>query len=599
MRLSRIEIENFKGIGSTQVIDLKPITLLFGPNSAGKSTILQSLHYLREILERRNADPDQTIAGGLIDLGGFATLVHGHDLNRAIQLKVCIDLKDDQGSERLPLNSGVSLGDPDFINLGIRYLVGENTELKEYAVVQDIALGLEVRWSDLLQTPYVAKALVEIDGAAVAELQSPAQQGRGHLTAFNFAHPLLQAASDPDNLLDPADEPFVSDQAEDQAGFVGDPFSTPLGSEIWELSRETSADATENEKVEFRVAVESVLGALPDLDRALSLDLVEVDNNVIRQRYARGANIVRLNKEGERAFADEYEVERRRRAGLTSLLDELVLGPMRIVRDYLRAMTYVGPLREIPTRKYRPRLSPDESRWAQGLAAWDLIYTDPSSRLLEEVNTWLGGEERLNTGYHLEKSQFKEIPVPGRFHQLFERGLSEDDLGELQELYATLGGRSEIALRDFNKGIIVAPSDVGVGISQMIPVIVACVRDQEGILAIEQPELHVHPAIQVGLGDLFIHAVRAQEYGLSSRKALLVETHSEHIMLRLLRRIRETTENAVPPGAVGLSANDLSVIYVESADEGVRFRPLRVDPEGEFIDRWPKGFFEERGEELF
>jgi AAA domain, putative AbiEii toxin, Type IV TA system/AAA ATPase domain len=597
MRLSRVEIENFKGIGATQVIDLKPITLLFGPNSAGKSTILQSLRYLREILERRNADPDQTIAGGLIDLGGFATLVHGHDLNHAIRLKVCIDLQDDQGSERLPLNSGGSLGASDFSNLGIRYLVGENTELKEYAVVQDVALGLEVRWSDLLQAPYVAKALVEINGEAVAELHSPAQQGRAHLTAFNFAHPLLQAATDPDDLLDPADEPLVSDQPDDQVGFVSDPFSKPLGSEIWELSRETSADATENEKVEFRIAVESVLGALPDLDRSLSLDLVEIDGNVIRQRYARGANIVRLNKEGERAVADEYEVERRRRAGLTSLLDELVLGPMRIVRDYLGAMTYVGPLREIPTRKYRPRLSPDESRWAQGLAAWDLLYTDLSGGLLEEVNAWLGGEDRLCTGYRLEKFQFKEIPVPGRFHLLFDRGLSEDDLGELQELYATLSGRSEIGLRDFDKGIIVAPSDVGVGISQMIPVIVACVRDQEGILAIEQPELHVHPAVQVGLGDLFIHAVREKVYGAG--KALLVETHSEHIMLRLLRRIRETTENAVPPGAVGLSANDLSVIYVESTDEGVRFRPLQVDSEGEFVDRWPMGFFEERAKELF
>lgn len=76
MRLTRIEIENFKGIGSRQKIDLRPITLLFGPNSAGKSTILQALHYLREILERGNVDPDRTIAGGLIDLGGFATLVH-------------------------------------------------------------------------------------------------------------------------------------------------------------------------------------------------------------------------------------------------------------------------------------------------------------------------------------------------------------------------------------------------------------------------------------------------------------------------------------------------------------------------------------------
>ena len=57
MRLSRIEIENFKGIGTAQVIDLKPITLLFGPNSWGKSTTLQALRYLPEIIERRNADP--------------------------------------------------------------------------------------------------------------------------------------------------------------------------------------------------------------------------------------------------------------------------------------------------------------------------------------------------------------------------------------------------------------------------------------------------------------------------------------------------------------------------------------------------------------
>lgn len=599
MKLSRIEIENFKGIGAAQVIDLKPITLLFGPNSAGKSTILQSLHYVREILERRNADPDQTIAGGLIDLGGFATLVHGHDLNRAIKLKVCIDLRDDQGSERLPLNSGGSLGDPNFRNLGIRYLVGENTELKEYAVVQEIALGIEVRWSDLLEAPFVAKASVEIDGSAVAELHSPAQQGRAHLTAFNFAHPLLQAATDPDDDADFVEE--VIDELDEDAeeGDLGDPFSTPIGNEIWELSRETSADATENETVEFRIALETVLGALPDLDRPLGLDLVEIDQSLIRQRDAAGAAILRLTDEGERAATDEYELERRRRAGLSALLDELVLGPIRIVRDYLSAMTYVGPLREIPSRKYRPRLSPDESRWARGLAAWDLLYTDPSGKLLEEVNAWLGGEERLKTGYRLEKFQYKEVPVPSRFHQLFERGLSEDDLGELQDLYATLSGRSEIALRDFEKGIIVSPSDVGVGISQMIPVIVGCLRNQQGILAIEQPELHVHPAIQVGLGDLFIQAIQKSQSIFGPGKTLLVETHSEHIMLRLLRRIREASENEVPPGMIGLSPDDLAVIYVESTTNGVRFRPLRVDREGDFIDRWPRGFFEERAEELF
>src|SRR6516165_8098323 len=114
MRISQIEVENFKGIGDRQTIQLKPITLLFGANSVGKSTILQALHYLREILERANIDPDVTIAGGLMDLGGFATLVHNHELHRAVWLKVTIDLLDEQGADALPLNSGVSFGDPEF-----------------------------------------------------------------------------------------------------------------------------------------------------------------------------------------------------------------------------------------------------------------------------------------------------------------------------------------------------------------------------------------------------------------------------------------------------------------------------------------------------
>ncbi len=559
MRLSRIEIENFKGIGTAQVIDLKPITLLFGPNSAGKSTILQSLHYLREILERRNADPDQTIAGGLIDLGGFATLVHGHDLGRTIVIKVEIDGVDGHGAERLPLNSGASLTAAEFESLPIRYLVGENTDLKDYAVVQSIGVSLSISWSELLAGPYVSAITVRMDSADIATITSSAQSGQAILSKFNFDHPLFRCFRDVDEPREPEEE-LSRD---------------PLADEILDLSRQMSR-TNDLQLHDYRIGVETLLGALPDLSRPMVSDLRDPE-------------------------VKKFELESRtpRVRGLNALMDELIVGPLRLVRDYLSAMTYVGPLREIPSRKYRPRLSPDESRWAQGLAAWDLLYTDPSGKLLEEVNAWLGGEERLKTGYRLEKFQFKEVPVPSRFHQLFERGLSEDDLGELQDLYATLSGRSEIALRDFERGIIVAPSDVGVGISQMIPVIVGCLRSQQGILAIEQPELHVHPAIQVGLGDLFIQAVQKSESIFGPGKTLLVETHSEHIMLRLLRRIREMSENELPPGMIGLSPDDLAVIYVENTDDGVRFRPLRVDREGDFIDRWPRGFFEERAEELF
>lgn len=564
MRLTRIEIENFKGIGSRQQIDLRPITLLFGPNSAGKSTILQALHYLREILERGNVDPDRTIAGGLIDLGGFATLVHNHELDRTVTLKVVLDLSDEQGSDGLPLNAGLSIGDPEFSELLVRYLVGESDEYRDYAIVQEVGLEVDIRWSALEQAPYVSRLAIEMDGEPLAAIVSPPAEGRAQLTDFKFAHPLLQRAVLPDDMPEDGDEDFAA--------------GSPLEDEIWSLAREAAADRSTPDipDDQLRIAVGTRLGALPRLDRDLILDIRDPD-------------------------VKKAELEERtpRVNGLRALLSEMVLGPVRLVRDHLMQMTYIGPLREIPSRSYRPQVTPDEARWAQGLAAWDLLYNDRRGELMAEVNWWLSGEERLRTTYRLERVEFKEIPVPSAMHQMFERGLNEDDIAELQELYLNLATRTEIALRDFEKGILVAPGDVGVGISQMVPVIVASLRKQDGVLGIEQPELHVHPAIQVGMGDLFIKAGAADQDRLLSGKTLIIETHSEHIMLRLLRRVREQTDGEVPPGMLGLTPDDLSVIYVEASVEGVRFRPLRVSPDGDFVDRWPHGFFAERAEELF
>ena len=560
MRLRRIEVENFKGIGQCQVIDLKPITLLFGPNSAGKTTILQALHYLREILERRNINPDVTIAGGLTDLGGFPTLVHNYELDRPVRIKVTLDLDGDEGiDEDLPLNSGIHRGDPEFLELPIRYLLGDSTEFKDNALVMEIALEVELRWSDLEHAAYVSRLGVELDGKHLVEIVSPPQEGRALLTDFDFAHPLLRRLIEPD----------ADDGGED---------SSPLEDEIWSLAREVALDLSMPDTPEdkLRIAVDTECGALPDLDRELKLDIRDPDVKKV-----------------------ELEEHTPRAIGLRRLLSEIVLGPARLVRDYLGEMTYIGPLREIPTRSYRPQATPDEARWAHGLAAWDLLYGDRRGELVNEVNAWISDEKRLNTGYRLELVEFKEVPIPSVFHQFFERGLNGDDIDELQELYGDLKMRKRIALRDVDKGIIVAPSDVGVGISQMVPVVVSALRNQHGVLAIEQPELHVHPAIQVGIGDLFIYAVRPDPDRLLDDKTLLVETHSEHIILRLLRRIREMTEHELPPGTLGLEAENLAVVYVENRDDGVRFRPLAIDKDGEFVDRWPQGFFEERAGELF
>ena len=62
--ITGISIENFKGIRDRVKLDFRPITLLFGGNSAGKSTILHALHYAREVFERHELSPNFTASGG-------------------------------------------------------------------------------------------------------------------------------------------------------------------------------------------------------------------------------------------------------------------------------------------------------------------------------------------------------------------------------------------------------------------------------------------------------------------------------------------------------------------------------------------------------
>ncbi|HGY54550.1 MAG TPA: hypothetical protein ENK44_02500, partial [Caldithrix abyssi] len=92
--ITKIYLENFKSIKDRQVIELKPITLLFGPNSAGKSTVIQALHYMREILLRQNFNADRTMYGGdVIDLGGFRNLVYNHDISLPIVMRFDLNLE--------------------------------------------------------------------------------------------------------------------------------------------------------------------------------------------------------------------------------------------------------------------------------------------------------------------------------------------------------------------------------------------------------------------------------------------------------------------------------------------------------------------------
>ncbi|MGX9606742.1 AAA family ATPase [Acinetobacter sp. T63] len=142
---------------------------------------------------------------------------------------------------------------------------------------------------------------------------------------------------------------------------------------------------------------------------------------------------------------------------------------------------------------------------------------------------------------------------------------------------------------DQQNDISVEPNEIGTGVSQLMPLIVAAITQKSGLVACEQPELHLHPRVQVAIGDLLSQNTEHVNY--------LIETHSEHLILRLRRRIRQNTDNELPVGLKAFSHNEVVINYLEPSKDGVQVRRIRMDEDGEFRQPWPNGFFHERLDE--
>lgn len=267
--------------------------------------------------------------------------------------------------------------------------------------------------------------------------------------------------------------------------------------------------------------------------------------------------------------------------------------PGQLLARELEVCRYIGPLRKIPDRGHQAPRSPDSSRWANGIAAWDSLCKCTET-FLATTSEWLGQPDRLGTGYSIERTRFKEVDVDGFIVKALSEESTLDEMTFAIDAFNDLPQKTRLEFLDENSHVRVEPKDIAVGITQLVPVIVAALADHGGICLMEQPELHNHPAVEVGLGDLFISTIKSD-----GRCRHILETHGEHLILRMLRRIRQTTDEMLPDGHPGLNPDSVAVYHVSRSEDGVNLKPLRIDESGEFLDSWPKGFFDERAEELF
>lgn len=222
---------------------------------------------------------------------------------------------------------------------------------------------------------------------------------------------------------------------------------------------------------------------------------------------------------------------------------------------------HLGPLREDPKRQYP---------WS-GNAPGDVGRR--GERTIEAILAARESAQRRNVKYRSPTKSFEEMVA----WWLQELGLifsfRVEEVGNESGLFRVFVKRSA----DSVETLI---TDVGFGVSQILPVITLLYYAPAGsTILIEQPEIHLHPSVQAGLADLFISATKTRDI------QIVVESHSEHFLNRLMRRI---AEEETPYGSI--SEEDVALYFCENKAGKSHISPLEVNLFGG-IENWPKDFF--------
>lgn len=225
-----------------------------------------------------------------------------------------------------------------------------------------------------------------------------------------------------------------------------------------------------------------------------------------------------------------------------------------------RSLHYVGPLRTKAERLYS---------WT-GIEPESVGYAGENT-----VVAILAAQGRkISLGYKRRTKPLEEIIAL----KLKEMGLIEDF-----KVNPISKQRQEYEVRVKTKGSHdwVDLPDVGVGVSQVLPVLVQCFYAPHGsIIIMEQPEIHLHPSAQAALADVMIDVINSRENGADRNIQLIIETHSEHFLRRLQRRI---AEDVVPQKKV-------SAYFADITKTPATLETLQIDIFGHILN-WPENFF--------
>lgn len=569
MPLSKLIVGGFKSIREPTEIPIAPLTLLFGPNSAGKTTVLQAMQELKRRLDEPSADRRFSLSAALVRFAEPASYLHQ---------PAGTDTLDGKGS--VPLVLGFEI---------------DQFEANETSFDRDLDKNLEIAMDvyHSINETKVCLRFHEIWGGAEFLTSLAVDDETLLVLASSKILPQLDGQLSKEvDLLPPSArrgrKPNRS--ATNDLGGV----RINVNHALWKRS---------NSVTQVRELVAIAERAAPPLGELLTfrdgwLTLLTITQPLSCFPWS-DANPSLINlgdliedSATENGFSSESSDDSHRAValgdGLACIINDF-LEQVRIFSSKQMAVSVIsGDRRLLSSTDTTFDANASNETPLGEYAAWLAGVRTPADgsdgQRQKETD---GKDDFVNDALRLDMATRRGYRVEPEVWQIIERPIlqrTEDEYEETESL------RVSLYLKD-SDGRELDFDEVGSGISYTVPILASLWSAPRSW--IEQPELHLHPGAQCGLGDMFIRAYNRGRFAV-------VETHSEHLILRILKRIRQTTGQAGGDPELRCAPEAVAVLYFEPLDGGgTRVHHLRVSRGGDFLDRWPSGFFEERAGELF
>lgn len=601
-------VSNFKSIAKETALGFAPLTIFAGPNSSGKSTVLQSLLLVSQTLSNKVGSRSVVLNGALTRLGQFDDLRSHNEGSDQITIGwECVPNEDTQigiiedlrftapvvglgrrinavkrVSCKLSFDTNPDSPDRDLFqlqpqlflfNMAFLGLTEDNTD-RPYELTVSRCPAIASKIANLqvgnLDSDIALSSLgfdIELDKDSLEELRE--ELVTAEPVGCALRHFLVDRLFIRINLLEEIARWIRMVLIDDLPRYRRVPFTdrelvipTTLVRQLQEKAGEKFSQLFERQLEDSALGAGIPLREWIDQIRKLPIEMRRELSRCFADWAELPAVIVRSLRSERKNEESEYQ-----------LLPYRPPGDIRQASIYLssffsNSVKYLGPLRDEPKPLYP-------------LAA----YADPTDvGLRGEMTAAVLNLHRERKIRYIPSAAFERRPLqPVAVPRSLEAAVTDwlKYLGVAETAYSVdkgkLGHEMKVTLAQGEK-----PQDlthVGVGVSQVLPILVmSLLAERDTTLIFEQPELHLHPRVQTRLGDFFLSIVLAG-------KQCLIETHSEYLINRLRFRAAEQDEtNRV--------TDQLKIYFVEKSSDSSDFREVKVNEYGAIL-QWPEGFFDQ------